>query len=280
MKTMGFSAHGALVCWDLTDSRLSEVQAAFAASGLDDLAPKPRGPHECLRAAMSDFKGRAKDAIVQRLKSTKHGCELVQVDRGEEKNHYVPDFSVRVNADGDLEFFNGGVSNDTINKIVDLYKHELTVATPGDVGQGIISAIRKWHGVTYGRSSGGLYWLPDEYVPDMQRLANGVEAAGLGQSCVSLATVVMDERVARDVNRAITLEVKDEASAILAEVAELKDEEAIERRKLRAEQLIVKIDRYSSYLNDPLENLRTAAEMAKQAAVQAALAAMGSAFGL
>lgn len=113
MQHLNRNATGAVVYWTCGPTDRDKLKENLDAICLQGTVPAERTDAAALKMAVTEYqagttKGKARkkdkdrDTIIQPHSDHKrNGFEVVVVDRGENQNFYTPDFSVRVDRDGD-----------------------------------------------------------------------------------------------------------------------------------------------------------------------------------
>lgn len=261
---------GAMVLWTMAkESDALAVEYAFANAGLGEFTPKRRSDQECLRAALLALK--AKGQILQPLKNRKkHGLELVNVERGEVCNHYVPDFNARVE---NGRVYTGYGAADTA-AIQAEFDHQQAIFTPGCLSAALVNVIRsRCCGVSYGRSAGGVYWVPVEKLRPLERLAPDLEkAATVGETSIVINEVGLTERTARELLKSLTEEVKAQAADILEAARNGLSKQALAKRQDQVMALKATVEAYRPLLADSLAALDRVTDTVHQVIAQITLA--------
>ena len=260
-----YPVNGALACWDLGVSSLPDAQAAFDSWG--SVSIKPRSENERLRAALSDYKGKDKDKIIQRMK--KRGkLEVCDVERGETHNDYTSNFTASVK--DNVVSTNYGWAD--TSRIQALFDHHSMICTPGQLSAALVEQVKTWHGITYGRSSGGFYWLHEDQAKRLEQLARAlVSVAVEGSNEVTITWAEMSPSAARAVTQGLNKEIEAAVKKILDDLDTLQDEEAIEKRKQDADDMMEKIAEYETILGGGLDGLKAITGYAREMAVKAAM---------
>ena len=131
-----------------------------------------------------------RDKIVQRRQKRADGFEVVDVERGQTKNHYTPDFGAKVTA-GAVVVDNGWADQDNLQERFAFHKNILSGAA---VGKALIAFLVD-NGAIALRDGGGVYWIPREAIDGWVALAEALEACPLKDNGnrVQMLHVVMDE---------------------------------------------------------------------------------------
>jgi hypothetical protein len=137
-------------------------------------------------------------------------------------------FSARIESWGGL-IVEGEGNQTAIQAAFDRHKSQLTGAA---IGKLLVDVLARAGGTTL-RESGGVYWVAEESVQAVERVAAFVEECGEdGGNRVYLLRTAMDESTVRAVRDAITAEVTKEANAIVNELKENDfGDEALTRRR-------------------------------------------------
>lgn len=275
MQRRTIEVHGAMVLWNIAaESDLNRSRAAFADCGLEDFTPQQRSDSECLRAALDECK--RKGQIIQRLKNPKkNGMEVVTVDRAEVHNEYTSDYNAKV-VEGRVVTGYGWADNERIQEQFD---HAKRILTPSGISGPLVRVIKeRLHGLTYGRSTGGVYWIEADAVPVLEDLAPLIEDAAVnGETTISVNEIGLTPRTARDLLNSLTEQVRAEAERILTEVRKGLGVEALNAREKQAVELDGLIQHYEPILSDSLTSLHSIAETCRQVVSMTAMQQMAAA---
>lgn len=273
MQKHEVSVCGALVYWNLGESSRDEVGSILARLGWDHFTPPVRSDQSALRNALAEqFKG--PDKLVQsRRRPGVNGVELVDVERGEDENHYQAKFGAKVE-NGEV-LFNGRceLNADQRWSVQALFAHYKMTLTGAAVGKSLVGILASLGGVAM-RPSGGVYWIPTESIKAWQELAEAIEECGRANQIYVVHTI-MDEGTVRAVRDALVTEITGAAAGISEAIQEGKlGERALETKKREACDLRKRVHRFAEFLGEWQENLETIVDSAEQAALFAAMQAV------
>ncbi len=276
------SASGAVVYWSIGDTDRQALFAELDRLGLSSFQPPARTDDSALFQALKTHcdvsngatkrNGRVK--IVQRRKKRKNGFEVVDVERGEDRNAYTTDFGALVNDSGQIQVDWGYADAAALQGQFEHFKNVLTGAA---VGQALVKIVEHYRGVAL-RPTGGIYWIPEEAVAGWAQVGQAIERAGVGgeRNKVYLLRTLMDDQAVRAVRDAITREVSEAAKEIAEDVAGGGlGEEALQTRKKKGAELHSRIKEYEGILDDTLSQLHETVSAVEQAVALAALQTMG-----
>ena len=270
------SAAGAVVYWSAGPTQRELIAERMRQLGLEGFIPPQRTSSAALKDALKAYaasrseKRKGRDKLVQAHKQqSKHGFELVDVERNEDRNYYTHDFSVRVDEFGSVNVLNGYADRSELQKLFD--EHQ-SILTGSSVGQALVRLMAHLNGVSL-RQSGGIYWLPEDSVDRWLAVARAVEEAGEGETNkVYLLRTAMDENTVRAVRDAVCGEVLGSAKPLAEEIASgTLGEGALETRKTAAMELHKRIGVYEEILGEALKSLHDAVSCVERSAVLAAL---------
>jgi hypothetical protein len=204
--------------------------------------------------------------VEPRQNQAKNGFEVMRKKRGAVQNEYDVAFSARIESWGGL-IVEGEGNQTAIQAAFDRHKSQLTGAA---IGKLLVDVLARAGGTTL-RESGGVYWVPEESVQAVERMAAFVEECGEdGGNRVYLLRTAMDESTVRAVRDAITAEVTKEANAIVNELKENDfGDEALTRRQLAAASLHARVSRYERILGEAMSTLHEVVRVAEQAGAAA-----------
>jgi hypothetical protein len=270
MSSVEFPIYGALVSWNPGDSLYDRVVAAMALAGFAELAPKPKTDYEALKEALGEIKG--KDQIVQRHRAhEKHGCELVDVTRGEEENQYERKFGARV-VNGQIQIDQSWrVDREAVQR---RYEEAKATVSGREMSIALVDVIKSLSGVRL-REKGSLYWLPEESLSRWCALADELEAAGKTE--ILILRTELNPRAVKHIADSLSRDVLKACEEICEEVSTMGDAEAIERRKTRAMELRGLVNKYADILGQGLDGLKRAIQLAETAAMMASMQALAGA---
>ncbi len=262
---------GGLVLWSLSPSDRELIRSLYDAHGFDGFTPDYQSDTLALKAALADYKG--KDQRVEPLqKPGTNGYELVEVERGEDRNYHTHSFSVRVE-DGVVIGRGGYADTDRLQELFAQHKARLT---PSAVGRSLVGILGSLGAVTI---RGGLYWLPDDALDRWEPVARGVERAAVTQngSAVHMIHTARTEATVRTIRDALVAEITTASEAIREEVERgTLGEEALDNRKDQAAAMRNRITRYQDILGKWQDELGKLVDATERSAVVAALKLMPS----
>ena len=280
METRTFRVSGGVVCWSLGPTRRELLESRLNDLGLGELVPEARSDEAALSAALrrhcSVEKKKTRvggDKILQRRKSREDGYEIVDVERGEQKNSYCNDFGARV-VDGRVQIDSGYASAYTIQAYFD---QEKDILGGGAVGKVLVAWLDKYGSVCL-RDGGGVYWVPGQYIADWKALGREVAACAetQGKNRIQILTVPLDEDTIKAVQDGLTEEITAAATLLAEEVSSgtLRDETLRDRRD-RAHSLHARIAAIEESLGNQMESLHTIVKIVEQAAAMATMQSVG-----
>jgi hypothetical protein len=242
--------------------------------GLDKHVPPARSDANALRAALKDYcdrradRRRGKDKLVQSHKRpSKHGFEVLDVERGEEVNDYPMDFAAKMD-DGRVVVTRGDAETHELQESFIAHKATLTGAS---VGQALVAVLAHLGGTAL-RPSGGVYWIAQEVVATWRSVAAAVQSAAKAENgnSVYMLRTLLDEEGIRAVKDAIVSEIS-EASQRLTEEIKSGDlgEQALTRRQIVAAALHARVIQYEAILGEALDTLHQVIRLAEEAAASA-----------
>jgi hypothetical protein len=260
-----YDISGAIVFWSLQPTPYQAVREVFEAMGHADCVPNPRTDQSALENSIKAVYGMKNKAVVSRKQPKRNGVELVNIERSTHRNGYVTNFGARVvngHVKADYGFANEHALTDEFLKL----KAKLTTTA---AGQALVAALEKMDGMTGLKP--GVYYIPEHHLKRWQELAERVEGCQDGNK-ITTARVAMDAGTARTIRDTLTREVHEKASKLLDDVSKgtLNDTQLQVRAK-QAQELVDRVNLYSSILNEGLEGLKSVAQLANGAAVAAVM---------
>jgi len=94
--TMSIGPEGVITFWNPEPTGVQALWDALNGCGFGDCTPNPRSDRSALESAVKDTYGSKNRIIQPRKKPTKHGIELVDVERNEDRNYYTTNFGAKV----------------------------------------------------------------------------------------------------------------------------------------------------------------------------------------
>lgn len=267
MNQFNISASGAVVYWQLHDTDRVALNLQLHGLGLEKYQVAPRSDAGALKAAIrgcfSGNRGRKYDKLILGLEDESiDGYEVRNVTRGAEENSITHDFSVTVR-DSIVAITKGSFhATDAIQKF---YGDAKRVAPANSVSVALIGIIEnELEGVVL-RAHGGVYWVPEHRLEQLQKVATAVETASLSEAQrefdhrgnkVYRVRTAIDEGTIRAVKDAIVSEVNAAAAAMRSSIAtnEL-GKRALERRETQAHGLHARVAKYEEILGEALTAL-------------------------
>ena len=274
MNVHHITPSGAVVYWNAGPTRRELLAERLRQINLEKFVPPERTDASALRATLKDHcdnraqRRRGKDKLVQAHKrQSKHGFEVVDVERNEVFNDYSLDFAAKV-VDGRVQVTHGNADDGLLQEVFDVHKATLTGAS---VGQALVGVLAQLGGTAL-RPSGGVYWISEDALPTWEAVVNAVQSAASeeGGNAVYMLRTLLDESGIRAVKDAIVSEISD-ASASLAEEIRTGDlgEQALVKRQVTAAALHYRVKQYEQILGEALDKLHETIRVAEEAAASA-----------
>jgi hypothetical protein len=263
------AAQGAVTFWISQPSPYATFRRVVTDLGNGACVPNPRTDKSALECAVRETYGSKNKIVQSRKKPGKHGIELVDVERNEDRNYYTTNFGAKV-ANGQVVTDYGYANRDVLQEKFDEEKATLTSAA---VSKTLTAILEKLQGSRSLKPTGGVYFLPPDSIRDWRRIAEAIE--DLGGTKVITVEVEMDPSLSSVVMATLREEVMVEALQMLDDLGRntLSDAQ-VASRQTRAEALLEKVGVYESALERDLTDLRNAATLAKEAAMTAAIRQM------
>ena len=270
MNKIQVSAGGAVVFWSAGPTQRELLSERLKQLGLGQYAPAQRTDTACLKDVLRGCcrGSHTNDKDVQAHDNPKvNGFEVVDVQRGDERNYYVTDFSARVDENGTVITSHGlAYANlHEMQKAFDTYRQSV----PGtSVGTSLVKILAHLKGTAL-RPKGGVYWIPDESLDQWQRVVAAVEECGQNTQAYTMTTL-MDAEAVRAVRDAVCREVTEAAEALKRDIAEGDlGEKALESRVSQAKSLHDRIEEYTEILGETTDLLHKAVRVPEMAAASA-----------
>ena len=249
MLEQGVRVSGAIVSWSLSPTKREELEKLYDFCGLSNFLPGETTEVAALRAAMEDVKG--KNQRVEALeKPSKHGYEIVLIQRGKVHNDHTTSFTAKVE-NGVVETGWGYTDTQALQA---RYDYRKSLLSPSSVSDSLGKLALYMNGTCL---YPGTFWIPQAKMADWEYLAQGIEAIGEGKNRMRRLSTVFDEQTMEEVRAAITDEITKAVQAMEAEIGEGElGERALENRKERALELERRVEKYEGILEHSLDDLR------------------------
>jgi hypothetical protein len=192
--------------------------------------------------------------------------ELLNIERDTFHNSYVTNFGAKV-VGGAVKADYGYADE---YRLTEEFLKCKAVLTSTAVGQALAAVLARMDGMK-GFDKAGIYYIPEHCLLTWKALAEEVEGCKEGNK-ITTVRAAMDAGTARAIRDALTKEVHERASKLVEDVAKgtLNDKQ-LQSRAQEAAALVDKVNLYSSILNEGLEGLKSAAQLASAAAAGAAM---------
>jgi len=261
------SGAGATVWWTLSGSiDLDRLRAAWVAEGQDEKElPVPPSPAAALRAAMMEHK--ARNRIVRPLDG---GWAIKDEHMLEDKSDldYSPAVvKAKVTIAGTLSMDGDWTLRREIQESYDALLWEID---PARVSSWLSSYVGELGGIAL-RGTGGIYYLPPWALAKWERLVRVLASAGARHILYDMPTMKSAGAV-RAIIDGLTADLQTALDLLDKEMSSGLGEKALETRRIRVEEMQVKLERYETLLGSKLEDIRARIGSA-QAAVSAAILA-------
>lgn len=266
MNTQEYDVSGAIVFWSLQPTPYQKVKDIFDSVGLSSCVPNPRTDQSALEHSIKAVCGTKNKSIMSRKRPKQNGVELVEIERGVDRNAYVTSFGARV--------VHGRVKTDygfaDEYRLTEEYLASKALLTCTAVGQALAAAVARYDGMK-GFAKPGVFYVPEHHMREWQHLCDLIEKAQDG-NVTSTIRAAMDEGTARAIRDNLSKEVQEQAVKLLDDVSKgtLSDLQLYGRAE-QASALVDRVNLYASILGEALDSLKNVAEVAQSAAVAAAL---------
>jgi hypothetical protein len=261
-----YDISGAIVFWSLQPTPYQALLEALETKGYGQCMPNVRTDQSALENAIKTNYGTKNKAIVSRKKPKQNGVELVEIERGRERNYYTTSFGARV-VNNVVKADLGYADEYKLTQEFLKYKAVLTTSA---VSQALTAVLQRMDGMR-GFDKAGIHYIPEHWLGKWEELAKLVEGCQQGNTITTMQ-VAMNAGTARAIRDALTKEVQEEAAQLLDDVSKgtLNDTQ-LQVRAQRSQALVDRVNLYSAILNEGLEGLKNVAQLANGAAAAAAM---------
>ena len=258
---------GCMCFWDASDCVAEALKDDLRAlgAGLEAFAPKPRTEESALGMALKDVGqllvktgkiawSKRSRLMTERKAARGDGVELVKVVKhGSVENDYEVLLTARVEQ-GSLRVTHGWLDSSDRLFLLERWESYCQQTAGASVGRSLVDIIKCLHG-TCVRPVGGVYYLPEGEVALWDQVIGVYEKHG---STVTRAKVVMDDKAARSIKKAVVDELSMEAAELLDDLMrnDIRDE-TVKRRLRKAKELRSKCVLYEEVLSDTLAGVHT-----------------------
>lgn len=287
MTEKTIQACGAIVFWSLSGTNDSTLlEACFAANGFVDFTPPPQTRGEALKSALQEIyptRTENDQCFLIRPTGRKDGSlVVVQERREDEQNEYAPvaRYWTSKNHDGiDCDYGNGDVVQNPTD-VYEAYMRNKRYVSNDRLTRALVGISYALNGVSL-RANGGIYWIPEESLPRLQKLAEGIASAAVSTtSNIYFIKTMFDERAAEAVRDAIMRDVRLETETLEHNVLNKEyRQRALVCRKREAEALHDRIRYYESLLGVAMDSLHANLAKVEMSVAELTLAQINESFG-
>ena len=246
-------AAGSMTYWSLGQQTDPDVlQNGLGQIGLPNCAPAQRTWLMSLKAALAELFAKPEELIRPLRHKAKNGYTIVVEEKGEYENTYTRTVNACVDDEGRVSITAGEADRYELQRLTNHYRRVLPASSVSDMLTDIIHG--QFGGITL-KSSGGLYFIPEEFVGKWMDVRMVIEASAVQptENAVSVLPLEMNEMTARDLKRSICREIETEAERLRKDIAEnALGDQALLNRAVRASQLRDRIRQYEQILGEAL----------------------------
>jgi hypothetical protein len=265
MTEKEYDISGAIVFWSLQPTPYQAIREVFQKMGYAECVPNPRTDQSALENSIKVIYGTKNRAVVSRKQPKRNGVELVNIERSTDCNGYVTNFGAKV-VNSQVKADHGYADE---YRLTEEFLRQKAKLTSTAVGQALVAVLAKMDGMTGLKP--GVFYIPEYHLKRWKELAELVEGCQEGNK-ITTARVAMDEGTARTIRDTLTREVHEQAAKLLDDVSKgtLNDTQ-LQLRARQAQELVDRVNLYSSILNEGLEGLKSVAQLANGAAMAAVM---------
>lgn len=294
------SSDGVCVSWDSAKAERAVVRAAFKAEGHDSLVPL-FDPIECLKRVVFDIvdqsklKVRGQPIEPKQLQRDVIGVTAVREIKGDKRNTYKSLFSIGCEGSNEDDFTVRFFDVDPVEApqiaqnysqlervARDLWMLHKTFIPAKDLTEALRRLVFRFKGTMIKRT-GGWYFLPEEFLPEFDKVVQPIESSDTELQVTTLAgDLQANPRFLKRVFEGLEQEIMYHTQKMQDEVAELAGNSkkmrrnGIERRLKDICDWTDKVEYYEKLLGTAMPTLRQAIEDSKYAIGVHGLASMGA----
>lgn len=266
---MEISIAGMVVFWTASERTSHDrLKAELESIGEESLLPPKRPPQNVLFDAISEY-AKGEERLVRKLQDP-GSYSIVAETKGKEANQYETVLMARVDQDDSGITLRFRPFDERAGQITTIFNKHNGIVTSGQVGSALAAAVRSMRCVVL-RPTGGIYWIAEDFIPRMQRIAGAFEAAGANK--VYFMRTAMDIDAVRAIRDMLTAQVMAQAVKLQEDIGSQLGSKALENRMRQADELMATITQYEDLLGQSLGNLRSAVDDAVIAKGRAAMVA-------
>jgi hypothetical protein len=272
MNTQAISVSGAVTYWRLSWTDRERLRQTLIDNGLSEhLLPAARHATTVLRNALQQLYG-GNGHLIRPLDGG-DGWEVVDERKGVTSNDYAHILSARIHGVASRHIEASVTTTADQRSAIVARFDELNNRLHADAVAALLTRYVSGpcHGTSL-RPAGGVYWVPEDKLPQWKRLVAAVETAGEtpNSNGVYLLRTAADEGMVIAVRDAITHELTTAAAEIGEDAkSSALGEVALQGRVEASKKLSAKLTRYESLLGESLTSVRQSIATAKQAATVA-----------
>lgn len=271
MKILDNKLDGRIVFWKTVDSDKLRVEDAIK----DVIAyPLEDGPNAILRRALCAV---YKQPTVLVRPLARDGFAVIEEVRMERGNEYRELLTAYYDEDASRIM----LTDETRRTLIEeAFAKEQGIVPAHRVATALVRVVEAFRGVSL-RPMGGVYYIPPHAVEQFEKIAQKIEAAGIGhgacESCVYSMRTPTDEQTARAVIDAAIAEATIEADRIEQQVASGDlGKRALASREQRSADILAKLESFEALFGSNIEAIKHRIEKVKGAAATAAIMNVGA----
>lgn len=269
----GLRVDGVVTFWTAAmHVRRKELLHNLEQIDLGGFAPQPRTSMAALKDALEEMFPNNTHRV-ERLRD-RNAYEIIEIERGEQKNDYRHHLWVGIKAVGDQRLVEvKPFDAATAQRVADAFNKHLGLVRANDVSNAMLRILASLSGIAI-KPGGHVYWIPAASLERWRQVAAAVEGAtGLPKgSTVEMVQHRLDPDSVRTVRNGIVAEITSETNRINDEImsGDL-GKRALEARQVECATLRQKIRVYEGILDTGLESLRERLLQAEESAAAAEL---------
>ena len=273
-----YDVSGAITFYKCQPTPYEVFRQAMDVVGYGHCVPNPRTDQSALTNAVKEVHGGRNKKIIGRKQPKKNGVELVDIERDTVHNGYTTSFGAKV-VQGRVVTDYGYADQ---YRLTEEFLKSKAVLTSGAVGATLAAILDKMDCV-HGFDDPRVRYVPEHWLGAWRQIGDVLTECSPG-SRITIVRAAMDAHACAMIRDILTKEVKEQAAKLLDDVSKgtLSDDQ-LHSRAERAQELVDRVNLYSTILDEGLEGLKNVAKLACGAAAAAAMqdfAGMGVAVGV
>lgn len=268
LEHVKINAQGAVVYWKTADTDRRDLQHALTCHGLEQYLPAQRTPATVLHGALKLLAGRHKTdkvdyAVIRTEDPAINGYEVHDAFLGVQN---VVTFAGRYKIDETgVVTCESPYTRDAafpLEEVQSAVSSQANIVPGASIGRILVNYVKAQHAVTL-RPEGAIYWVPEESVPAIEKIAQALTNAN-DKVKVYLLRTVLDDAAIEAVRDALVSEITQAAEEIRGDLkANPLGDRAIQFRKTKAQQLHERVTRYEAILGETLSVLHAAVQVSE-----------------